>query len=121
MGFGATVRRLRMAQGVGVRALAARVGMSPTYLSRVELGQLDPPTEEKVRAIARELGHDQTELLALAGRVGAEPVAGTGCTACHRRAVVRLTGWGEHDIDLCLACVRRVYEWLRDECMEPVF
>ena len=55
-----------------MRKFAARVGMSPTYLSKVERGDFAPPAEDKVVAIARELGQDPDEFLALAGRVASD-------------------------------------------------
>jgi|GEM_PF-446412 len=70
--FGATVRRLREEQRIGLRKFAQLVGMSPTYLSKVERDEFKPPTEEKVRAIAEALGQDPDELLALAGRVSTD-------------------------------------------------
>ena len=70
--FGATVRRLREGQKIGLRKFAQLVGMSPTYLSKVERDEFKPPTEEKVRAIAEALGQDPDELLALAGRVSSD-------------------------------------------------
>jgi len=70
--FGATVRRLREEQKIGLRKFAQIVGMSPTYLSKVERDEFKPPTEEKVRAIADALGQDPDELLALAGRVSSD-------------------------------------------------
>ena len=70
--FGATVRRLREDKKIGLRKFAQMVGMSPTYLSKVERDEFKPPTEEKVRAIAAALGQDPDELLALAGRVSSD-------------------------------------------------
>lgn len=70
--FGATVRRLREGRKIGLRKFAEMVGMSPTYLSKVERDDFNPPSEEKVRAIAQALGQDADELLALAGRVSAD-------------------------------------------------
>lgn len=70
--FGATVRRLREEQKIGLRKFAQVVGMSPTYLSKVERDEFKPPTEEKVRAIAKALSQDPDELLALAGRVASD-------------------------------------------------
>jgi len=70
--FGVTVRRLREARKIGLRKFAQRVGMSPTYLSKVERGEFKPPIEEKVRAIAKALGQDADELLAQAGRVSSD-------------------------------------------------
>jgi transcriptional regulator with XRE-family HTH domain len=41
MDFGATLRLLRLGSGLSLRDLARRLGVSSTYLSRVENG-LDP-------------------------------------------------------------------------------
>lgn len=49
--FGATVLRLREERKIGLRKFAEMVGMSPTYLSKVERDDFNPPSEEKVRAI----------------------------------------------------------------------
>src|SRR5262249_29880577 len=51
-----------------VRQLAARVGIEPSYLSKIERGEQPPPGEETVRRIATELGEDPDMLLALAGK-----------------------------------------------------
>ena len=67
--------RLRCAEdhprAFSVRALAARLGVSATYLSLVERGA-QRPTETFVRAVAEELGVAPEPLLALAGRVPAD-------------------------------------------------
>ena len=70
--FGAMVRQLRESRRIGLRKFAQQVGMSPTYLSKIERGELKPPAEEKVRAIANALERDPDELLALAGRLSSE-------------------------------------------------
>ena len=70
--FGTTVRRLREEKQIGLRRFAQMVGMSPTYLSKVERDEFAPPAEDKVRAIADALGQDADELLALAGRLSSE-------------------------------------------------
>ena len=67
--FGTTVRRLREEKKLGLRKLAQMVGMSPVYLSKVERDEFNPPSEEKIKAIAEFLGLDADELLALAGRL----------------------------------------------------
>ena len=48
------------------------IGVSPTYLSKVERDEFTPPTEQKVRAIALILQCSADELLAMAGRVPAD-------------------------------------------------
>jgi len=72
MMFGRLVRRERMVRGIGLREMAKKVGVSPTYLSQIERGEFKPPTEDKVRKIAEIIGHDPDELLALAGRVASD-------------------------------------------------
>ena len=70
--FGAIVRREREAKEIGLREMAKKIGISPTYLSKIERGDFDPPAEDKVRKIAEVIGRDPDELLALAGRVASD-------------------------------------------------
>ncbi len=52
-----------------LRQVAARVGVQPGYLSRVERGDVAPPGEATIKAIAADLGEDADVLLAMAGKV----------------------------------------------------
>jgi len=70
--FGALVRRQREAKEIGLREMAKKIGVSPTYLSKIERGDFDPPAEDKVRKIAEIIGRDADELLALAGKVASD-------------------------------------------------
>jgi transcriptional regulator with XRE-family HTH domain len=70
--FGALVRREREAKEIGLREMAKMIGVSPTYLSKVERDEFPPPAEDKVRKIAEIIGRDPDELLALAGRVASD-------------------------------------------------
>jgi HTH-type transcriptional regulator, competence development regulator len=70
--FGALVRREREAREIGLREMAKRIGVSPTYLSKIERGQFPPPAEDRVKAIAQIIGRDPDQLLALAGRVASD-------------------------------------------------
>jgi transcriptional regulator with XRE-family HTH domain len=70
--FGALVRREREAKEIGLREMAKMIGVSPTYLSKIERGDFDPPAEDKVRRIAKIIARDPDELLALAGRVASD-------------------------------------------------
>ena len=70
--FGATVRRERERLEIGLRQFARMIGVSPTYLSKVERDQFPPPAEDKVVAIATIIRCDRDELLALAGRVASD-------------------------------------------------
>jgi len=70
--FGKRVRALRVERGLGLRKFAREVGISPTYLSKIERAEFPPPAEDKVVAIADALDQDRDELLALAGRVASD-------------------------------------------------
>ena len=70
--FGATVRRERERRDIGLREMAKKIGVSPTYLSKVERDQFPPPAEDKVRKIADIIGRDHDEMLGLAGRVASD-------------------------------------------------
>jgi transcriptional regulator with XRE-family HTH domain len=70
--FGAFVRRQREAREMGLREMAKMIGVSPTYLSKVERDEFPPPAEDKVRKIAAIIGSNVDELLARAGRVSSD-------------------------------------------------
>lgn len=55
-----------------VRQVAERVGIEPSYLSKVERGIGSPPSEETLRRLAEELDADPDVLLALAGKVSSD-------------------------------------------------
>ncbi len=55
-----------------VRQVATRVGIEPSYLSKIERGEQAPPSEDTILALARELGEDPDVLLAMAGKVSSE-------------------------------------------------
>jgi HTH-type transcriptional regulator, competence development regulator len=67
--FGAFIRREREVREIGLREMAKKIGVSPTYLSKVERGEFTPPTEQKVRSIAKIIECDPDMLLGMAGRV----------------------------------------------------
>jgi PTS system nitrogen regulatory IIA component len=70
MSFGATLRLLRTESGLSLRELSERVGVSNTYLSRVENGHDAPPTPDRLADIARALGLPPSSLIELAHRAG---------------------------------------------------
>ncbi|MFC2172974.1 helix-turn-helix domain-containing protein [Acidobacteriota bacterium] len=55
-----------------LRKVAERIGVQPSYLSKVERAEESPPSEMKIVALAHELGEDPDVLLALAGKVSSE-------------------------------------------------
>jgi transcriptional regulator with XRE-family HTH domain len=70
--FGAFIRREREVKEIGLREMAKMVGVSPTYLSKVERDEFPPPAEDKVKAIAQIIRCDADDLLARAGRVSSD-------------------------------------------------
>lgn len=75
--FGSFVRDRREALRANdatfsVRQVAQRIGVEPSFLSKVERGEVAPPSEAKIVALARELGEDPDVLLALAGKVSTD-------------------------------------------------
>ena len=52
-----------------LRKVAQRIGIEPSYLSKVERGLPAPLSEEKIRAISADLGENPDLLLALSGKV----------------------------------------------------
>ena len=71
-GFGATIRELREEKRIGLRQFARTIGVSATYLSKIERSEMPPPAEDRVKEIARLLDQDPDELLALAGKVASD-------------------------------------------------
>ena len=75
--FGSYFRQQREAlkaedRRFSVRQVAGRVGIQPSYLSKVERGDVAPPSEATILSLAQELGEDPDLLLALAGKVSSE-------------------------------------------------
>lgn len=75
--FGTYIRKRRSElQGkspdFSVRRLARRIGVEPSYLSKVERDETPPPSEAKIMALAEALGEDPDMLLAMAGKVSTE-------------------------------------------------
>ncbi len=72
--FPDALRRARMARGLSYRELAARCGLSHSFLSHIEKGERRPPRMAHVMAIASALDTVTPAFLlaALADRVGSE-------------------------------------------------
>ncbi|HYZ73313.1 MAG TPA: helix-turn-helix transcriptional regulator [Chthoniobacterales bacterium] len=77
-GFAAFLRERRAElasadpRSYSLRQVAYRVGIEPSYLSKVERGLEPPPGEKTAIALARELQLDPDLLLAMAGKVSSE-------------------------------------------------
>ena len=77
MNFGPYIRSRREALKredgrFSLRRVAGRIGVEPAYLSKVERGIADPPSEEKILRLAAVLGEDSDALLARGGKVSSD-------------------------------------------------
>lgn len=75
--FGKRIRELREARkkndpAFSLRRFAQAVGISATFLSKVETGTTPPPKAENIKKMAELLEADPDELLALAGKVDSD-------------------------------------------------
>lgn len=75
--FGSYVRQRRLERqqqdnAFSLRKVAGRIGVEPSYLSKIERGEQPPPSEATIVALAEVLGEDADVLLALAGKVSSD-------------------------------------------------
>lgn len=73
--FGATIRKLRQAQELGLRETAGKVGISPAYLSRIERDKERPPRPQIIRKLAQTLAADPDVLFRLSASTDPEIVS----------------------------------------------
>ncbi|MDN8078795.1 helix-turn-helix transcriptional regulator [Burkholderia multivorans] len=76
--FGTFLRTTREAlqasegRSFSLRQVAARVDIEPAYLSKIERGDVPPPSESTISRLAEVLRQDKDLLLGLAGKVSTE-------------------------------------------------
>ena len=68
MNFGEVLRDLRTKSGMGIKRLAPELGVTYTYLSKLENDEVGP-SEEFVNRVARYFRYDRTNLMLTAGKV----------------------------------------------------
>lgn len=78
--FGQFLRESRLSKASGgrefsLRKVAERVGIEPSYLSKIERDEQPPPGERVIQQLAVELEEDPDVLLALAGKVSSDLLA----------------------------------------------
>ena len=73
--FGKHIRQWREERGVGLRRFAKAIGVSPTFVSKMERGTGLLPGEETIRKMAAFFDMNPDELLALADKVAADVLA----------------------------------------------
>ncbi len=103
MQFGERVHQLRTQNGLTQRDLAAKIGVSDTYISKVENENLhfgDFPSEKFIHKLADVLKADEEELLLLANKVP----AGIRKRVCERPDAFRqLAALDDNTLDEVLA------------------
>ncbi|MCP4044502.1 MAG: helix-turn-helix transcriptional regulator [Gammaproteobacteria bacterium] len=77
MNFGKLIRKSRLHaqskdRNYSLRKTAERVGIQPSYLSKIERGELPPPGEDVICKLSKELNLDTDVMLAMAGKVSTE-------------------------------------------------
>lgn len=77
MSFGNHVRSARERRQAtearySLRKVAERIDVEPSYLSKVERGEVAPPSEATIVRLAEDLGEDADVLLAMAGKVSGD-------------------------------------------------
>lgn len=75
--FGGYIRKLREEKyqhdkQFSLRQVAMRLGVEPSYLSKVERGDEANPSEAFIKKLASEFGQDENVLLAMVGKVSQE-------------------------------------------------
>ena len=68
LSFGELLRKLRRKHSYTLKELAEIIPMSASNLSRIELGNQEPPSSEVIEQMAKVLDADPSELLRAAGR-----------------------------------------------------
>ncbi|MBF0147819.1 MAG: helix-turn-helix domain-containing protein [Magnetococcales bacterium] len=70
--FGDIIRELRLAQNLGLRETAGKLGISPAYLSRIERSKERPPRPDVIKAMAKILAADPDVLFRLSSSTDPE-------------------------------------------------
>jgi transcriptional regulator with XRE-family HTH domain len=71
-GFGEIIRNKRLEMKIGLRQFAEKVGLSPTFISKMEVGEFKPPKEENIKKIAKILNLNIDLLMAKADKVSSD-------------------------------------------------
>ena len=67
--FGEIIKQWRLDLRLGLRESAKQIGISATYLSRLENGKENPPQADKLKQIARAYRKSEDEVFSIADRM----------------------------------------------------
>jgi transcriptional regulator with XRE-family HTH domain len=88
--FARRLKELRRARGVTSSQLARLIGISSSYVSRMELGMTDLPSREILGKLAEELDTTRADLLHAAGYLETSGIGGNPALEIAFRAVSQL-------------------------------
>ncbi|MGV3615124.1 MAG: helix-turn-helix domain-containing protein [Fimbriimonas sp.] len=103
--FGAKIREARVARRISVRKLAKVIGISPTYLSHIEIDRVPPPAPDKVERLAHELGLESSDLMRLSGRWEQHAAEAIGASPKLRELFTFAFAMDEKDLDQLLEAI----------------
>ena len=67
--FADLIQHKRKLMGISQRQVAFKVGIQPTYLSKIERREFNAPSEQIIKALSEVLKLDFCKLMALAGKI----------------------------------------------------
>ena len=67
--FGEKLKQLRVEKKITQRSLAEKIGVDFSYISKIETGALEPPSEEVIIKIAKALNANEEDLILLAKKM----------------------------------------------------
>lgn len=67
--FGESLRQLRKDRRITQRELASKIGVDFSYISKIETGALEPPSEEIIIKISKVLEVDEESMIMLAKKI----------------------------------------------------
>ncbi|GLZ30637.1 hypothetical protein Lesp02_28260 [Lentzea sp. NBRC 105346] len=88
-GLGVSIRQAREAADLSLRQLAALAGLNYSYLAKIEMGQSEHPSADRLQRIAEVLKIDPADLL---GFIGVTPPKGLPSVAPYLRQKHGLKG-----------------------------
>lgn len=106
MKFGKRVRQLREEREMHLSDLARAMGWSSVYMSDIELGHRNPPSQEKILKIAEALDADPVQLIDLAATT-------------KKKVEFDLQGVQPHRAEMALLLARS-WSGLKDEDVEKI-